>query len=233
MPTGTAEHLSQGNATIARIEELVQKPKALKEPLGRFKAIQGKLQGAQDLVEATKKARDEALEAVGKKDDALDASVEALADALVATKVTKRQRPFGGLSRYSPSEMRDLPYATEAAAVGELCGEVEKNSPAAAVKEAAKRCRKDAKEVTAALKALLAPQGAYSAALMARDALLPDWQKAWKSLRTHAAVEWEDVPSMLKLIFAAPERVQQPKVKRAKAKTPAKEAPMKGTAAGG
>ncbi|HEY4121476.1 MAG TPA: hypothetical protein VGM56_26605 [Byssovorax sp.] len=215
MPTSHRDPIAYAHAIAARLEG-VATPKEMKASLVAFRAAIGAIDAGAKVVDAAKGARDAALGAVGEADDALDASVEALATALVGANVTKRARPFLGLSSYGPTDLEQLAYATEVKEVEKLLAAVKKKKPAADVAKAAAACDKNAKAVTTKLGALVKPQAAYDKALGARDALLPALVKATSKLKKYAALAWDDEPSTYASVFAPPDAVQAPKSPAAK-----------------
>ena len=186
-------------------------PSALKSYVTTFKTEYGGFQKANQVVEAAREKRDEALDKVGDADDGLDVDVETLAQEMVGAKMGKRSNPFIGFSRHSPSTLVRLPYATEATEVLSLVTAVTKQKPAPAVTKALAKCKSGAASVKAALDALTDPQTRYSTALTARDTLLPGCTKALRKLKTQAKAAWDDEPGVYDAIFAPPDRVQAPK----------------------
>jgi hypothetical protein len=65
---------------------------------------------------------------------------------------------------------------------------------------------------------LTKPQAAFAKALAERDALLPEWSKALRTLRKHAAAAWDEDDGTYKALFAPLGAVQAPKKRRAKTK---------------
>jgi hypothetical protein len=72
------------------------------------------------------------------------------------------------------------------------------------------------------VKALTAPQAAYDKALGAREKLVPEHHKAYRKLKKHAAVVWDDEPETFEAVFAPPSEIQVPRRPRKKATQGAK-----------
>ncbi|MFT3768824.1 MAG: hypothetical protein QM820_25550 [Minicystis sp.] len=190
-----------------------------------FIAIQTQFEAAAVAAEKAERARDDALAVVGQADEALDGSIDTYADDLSAAKLGPRQNPFKPFSKHPPSAMKALPYATEPKAVRALVAEVSKKKPPANVVKSGAACLARCTAVEKALKDLGKPASAYQKALAARDALLPGLQKAIKTLKTHAASAYADDEATVKALFAPPDAVQAPKVRRLKTTKQAKPAP--------
>jgi len=208
---------AHGAAVLDRLgQETV--PPALRVPVKDFKDAQRDLERASAAADEARAVRDAALEAVAAADASLDASVGALADALVGAGLGTRQKPFGAFSRHSVSSIVTMAYAVEAKEVRALCIAVRRTKPSAQVAKAVARCEKDLAAVEHALAAVAKPQAAYAKALAKRDALFPTWTRAFSRLKRHAAVAWEDDPSTLQAVFAAPDAIVAPRVHRRKSK---------------
>lgn len=180
-----------------------------------FLDLQARFEAASAEADAAEVARSEALAAIGALDDALDASVDEYADAVSAAKLGPRANPFSPFSKYSPTKLKDRPYAEEPNDVRALVAAVGKKGPPAAVVAAGKACLARCAAVEKALAAYTKPTAAYEKALAARNAVLPDLLKAKKTLRVHAAAALIDDPATLKALFAKPTAVQAPKQRRA------------------
>lgn len=186
-----------------------------------FVATQTTYEKAAIAVEIASSGRDDALELLGQEDGGLDVSLDTYADDISAAKLGPRQNPFKPFSKYSPSAMKALPYATEPKEVRALVAEVAKKSPPPAVVKAGANCLAKCSAVEKALKDFGKPVAAYQKALATRDALLPDLQKALKTLKIHAASAFADDQSTLSALFAPPDAVVAPKQQRRKKAAPA------------
>lgn len=204
-----SEQLDLGGVILNRLGKRAI-PAALKGYVTTFKSEYVVFEKATKVVEATREKRDEALEKVGQEDDGLDTDVESLATEMAGAKMGKRANPFLGFSKYAPSKLIRLPYATESTEVLDLVTAVGKKKPAPAVAKAAAKCKKSAEAVQAALADLTSPQANYSTAMAARDALLPSCSKALRKLKTQAKAAWDDDPGVYDAIFAPPDKVQAP-----------------------
>jgi hypothetical protein len=191
-------------------------PASLKAPHRAFKQAHAGFEAATRKAEAARDERDAALEAVSKADEALDATVSALADALVGAGLGTRAKPFGSFSKLSPSAIVELAYAKEVAEVEALIAKLSKKKPPASVKKIAATASKEVAGVKAALKKITAPQANYHRSIAARDALLLAWTKALGSLKRHARAAWEDDEAAYDAAFAPADAIQRPKKTRAK-----------------
>jgi hypothetical protein len=225
------DHRAYSDAIAERISDR-SLPAALKAPLKNFLVARAAFEKAAGTAFKAREARDIALQLVANADDILDPAVDALATALVGAGITKRTRPFAGLSSYGPRELQDLGYASEPGEVRKLVANVMKKKPAAAVVKACQACTKAAAGVEAALKKVVKPEAEYRKSLVTRDALLPALVKATSKLKLHAQLAWEDEPATYKAIFAPPDTVQAPKKRATKKTQAAKKTGAKSTANG-
>ena len=209
--------LAQGKAIVTRFADQKGVSKTLAPHVASFTGDYTQLAAAAVKVEKAQAARDKALGKVGGQDDVLDPSVLDLANTLVGGGIGERKNPFAKFSKYTPSTMVDLPYATEAGAVHDLCAAIKAKTSLPVVLKAVQQCDDNATAVEQALDDLVAPQTAYVQALGERDALLPGFQKSLQRLKKHAGAAWADEPAIYKAVFAPPDRLQQP-VKRRKKK---------------
>lgn len=141
-----------------------------------------------------------------------------LADRTVGAGLGKRQNPFAGYSKHSPSQLTSLAYADEPKAARELVAAILKKKPPSDVAKVAAKVVKDAAALDAALSRLTKPQAAFAKALADRDALLPAWTKALRRLKKHAAAAWDEDEGTYKALFAPLGAVQAPKKRRSRAK---------------
>ena len=220
-----SDHRIQGDVILARLAE-TGVPAALKKPAAEFKKIHGALVVATKAAEAARVKRDDAMRTIAAADDALDTSVNALADMMVGAQMGTRKNAFATYSKHAPGALTGLAYAVEVKEVRALTAKLKKAKPSTgspAVAKAALACEKLAAAVDLAIKALTSPQLALHAAMAARDALLLDWMKALVKLKRKALGEWFDDDAKYEAVFAAPSAVQAPT--RA-VKTKAKAAPV-------
>jgi hypothetical protein len=228
----TADQQAQGDVVLERLAG-VTVPASLKAFVAGFRKAHASLASASGAADAARTARDASLHAVGAADATLDAAVDVLADKLVGAQLGNRQKPFKAFSKYRPSDVTSMPYATEVKEVLSLVAAIKKAKPHADVAKASAACQKLAGGVTTALSGLSKPQLAYSKSLAARDALLPGWTKALDQLKKNAAAVWFDDTATYKAVFAPPEKVQAPvKARKKKAAavapvTPTPAAPAK------
>lgn len=229
--TNISEQVEQGGVILERLGKRTI-PAALKPHVATFKVEYGGFEKATEVAAGKRERRDEALEEVGNLDTALDVDIESLAKVAAGAAMGTRANPFRGLSKYSPSKLARLPYATEAAEVVKLAAAIRKAKLPAEVKKSAEKCKKSAEAVEAALNDLSHPQAEYSTALAARDALLPGCVKALRKLKTQAKAAWDDEPGVYAAVFAPPDKVQapvKPETKKAKATKQANAAKKKAT----
>jgi hypothetical protein len=217
--TNISEHRSYGQAVLDRLAD-TPLPPALKPSVTAFTKAHGAYDAAAVLTDSAREKRDLALDLIGDLDDTFDTGAGQLADKMVGAGLGKRTNPFAGLSKHSPSQLTSLPYADEPKAMRALITEIQKKNPPAEVKKAIARCLKDATALESALDKLTKPQAAFAKALAARDALLPTWTKALRSLKRQAAAAWDDDEATYKAVFAPVGAVQAPK--KARKKAPAK-----------
>ncbi|HEX3343138.1 MAG TPA: hypothetical protein VHS09_01145 [Polyangiaceae bacterium] len=217
----TTDQLAHGDVIV---ERFAGAPAGVKKLLGDFKAAHAAFAKSTAGAATAKATRDDALAAIGVADDALDAAVGDLADALVGAKMAPRKNAFAGFSAHPPSKVTLMAYASEVKEVLAICAKVKKQKPPADVAKAAAACEKLAGAVTKALASLSKPQLAYAGALAGRDALLPGWTKALTTLKRKTLAELDDAAAA-RALFAPPERVQDPKKKRPAKKPAAPPAP--------
>lgn len=211
------DHRAYAAAILARLKGST--PAALRPAAAALRAAHAAFVDLADRADQARGARDDALAKVGAADDALDAAVEALATALVAGGAP-RTKPFAAYTKLSPSALVDLAYAEEVRAATALAKAVLADKPAPAAKKAAGELQKRAAAVTAALGALTKPQAAYAKTLGARDAALPELDRALRRLKRYAAAELDEDRAAFDALFAPALAVQAPKKKRAKKPAP-------------
>jgi len=211
------DHRAYAAAILARLKGST--PPALRPGAAQLRAAHAAFLALADRAEQARGARDRALHEVGAADDALDASIEALAVALIAAGAA-RSKPFGAYTKLSPSALAYLAYAEEVKAATALAKAVVADEPAPAVKKAATEVQKRAAAVTAALAALTKPQATYAKALGARDAALPELERALRRLKRQAAAAFDEDRAGYAALFASVLPVQAPKKKRAKKPAP-------------
>ncbi|MEO7328827.1 MAG: hypothetical protein ABI193_09635 [Minicystis sp.] len=219
--TNIREHRGYGQAVLDRLAG-TPIPPMLKPSVTAFTKTHGAYDAAAVLTDSARAKRDLALDLIGDIDDTFDIGANGLADKVVGAGLGKRQSPFAGLSKHSPSQLVSLPYAEEPKAIRALITALQKKNPPAEVKKAIARCLKDATALEGALGKLTQPQAAFAKAIATRDALLPAWTKALRSLKRQAAAVWDEDEATYKAVFAPVGAVQAPKKKTKK--TPAKKA---------
>ncbi|UJR82030.1 hypothetical protein [Sandaracinus amylolyticus] len=146
---------------------------------------------------------------IGEADDAQDASVGELAGALVGAGAP-RLKPFQGYSEHSPSDLAGMPQQKQARELVKIASKCAKH-PDARVKKAASAARAAAEKLLAAEKPLAALARERSAAIAARDAIGPRWEKAFSALKRAAKSAEDDGATGL---FAALFEVEGPARKK-------------------
>lgn len=211
------DHVHIAQAISTRLPS-VKLPAMLKPAAKAFGQALSTFQSASDAADAAKEARDAALHDVADADAALDASVDAIANAIPGAGLGTRTAPFKAFSPLSPTEIKELPYAKEPDAVDKVVKKILAKKPAASIVAACKKATAQGKAVRALLKVYGTKQGAYNQALADRDVELVHVTKATGSLKRRANVAWEDSPSTYKSVFGGPTKVEAPVKKRRVAK---------------
>ncbi len=212
--------LARITTALARIDdrEAPKLPAAFAPDVKEFRSAVGPLVSAAEKAAEALVARDQALEKVGDADATLDVSLDDLADGVVGAKLGKRTSPFSGLSKYSPSALKNLAYKTEVDAVGILLEALAKKNPSAAVKAIAAKVQKNAAAVQKLLDAVTGPEARYVKARTARDALVPAASKAYGRFKLRAKAALLDEPGAYEALFAGRSALQAPVKKKAKKK---------------
>lgn len=210
--------ISRVKTALSRLDDrgAPKLPSALASDVKEFRAVAGPLITAAEKAAEALVARDAALEKVGDADAALDVSIDDLADGCVGAKVGKRTSPFAGLSKHSPSALKNLAYKTEVDAVAVLLEALAKKNPPAAVKALAGKVQRNAATVQRLLDAVTGPEARYVKARTARDALLPAASKAYGRFKLRAKAALLDEPGTYEALFSARVAVQAPVKRKAK-----------------
>lgn len=211
------DNKAYGDAILKR---LAKAPARLKPYLKAFTTPHKAYVAADAFAARAKDKRDAALRAITAADDAQDASVDALAKAMVTADLGTRTKPLAAFTKQSVTELKRLAYATEAKEIAKVVKDILASKPPAGVKAACAAASKRAGGVLAAIDAATAPQEDYDDALAARDAHLPAWSLALNRLKKEAAACWADSPSKYKSVFAPVARIASPKKKRTKKPAP-------------
>jgi len=212
--------LSRVKTVLARLDdrEAPKLPAALAPDVKEFRSMAGPFLTAAEKAAEALGARDQALGKVGDADAALDVSIDDLADGIVGAKLGKRTTPFAGLSKHSPSALKNLAYKTEVDAVGDLLEALAEKNPPAAVKALAAKVQKNAATVQKMLDALTGPEARHVKARTARDALLAGASKAYGRFKLRAKAALLDEPGAYEAMFGGRAAVQAPVKKKAKKK---------------
>ncbi len=215
--TNLSDRISLGKAIIVRLDAMGE-PAGVKAAAKAFRAAHAAFTGAATRTTNATEASRTALAAVAAADKQLDGAVDMLVLALITAGVTQRQRPLAGLSKFSPSEICALGYAHEVAEVGNLVAAVKKKTVPAAVTKAASECTRRAGVVQKAMDALAKPDVTHARVIGARNALIPDWDKALKELKRQASAAY-DAADYQALFAPADAVIADETGKKAKGKT--------------
>ena len=214
-----------GDAITARLAKAKLDPRA-RSAAKTFAAQHTAYGVLLDAAVARGAARAAALAAIGETDERLDAQIARLADVLPAAGLSKRGQPFAGFSKHAPTALCDLGYTRQLDETAKLVKAVRKAKPGADVLAVCSAIDREAAALKKLLPAYDAAQKAWLKAVAARDALLPDWQKALTRLRVLARASLVDQPGGYEAIFARPESIAVAKRPRKKpAAAPGREAP--------
>ena len=207
------DRLAQGRALEDRFQQHgVHEDVA--EVWTEFQAAHQAFERAAQDTDAAGLAQDRALRAVSDTDAHADVVISKLADALVVQGMVKRTEGFGAFSPHSPSRMKELPYKTELEAARALLARLRQEPQAAAIEPSLQAVEQACTAVDDALRALTRAQSNHTAALGARDALFPAWDKALKNLKRRSTAAYDE--PVFKALFAAPSAIHRPTSKRAK-----------------
>ena len=174
----------------------------MKGRLADFARAHRKYVVAQRAVEAAEAKLRAAQTRVTQRDGAQDAAVEALARALVADGLSRRN-PFEPFGAAAPGTLTRLAFAEEAQAIHELAAAVQRRPESSkSTRHAAEAADKAARAVEAALAALPNLQEAVRSARHTRDALGKDWETALTALKYAArAAVGDGAPKLYATLF--------------------------------
>ncbi len=210
---------TQGDVVIERLGAQPI-PTAVKPYAASFTKIHAAYGKACDGVDDAKGKLDAAHLVVAGHDALLDASLDTMAIAAVGAKLGTRQKPLAKFTRHSVSDLRVMAVKKEAEAVLTMCGKVTSSSVPKNVAAASATCAKHATNVLSAIAKVTKPQAAYRKAMDQRDAIVPEWTRAYARLKKSAAAAWLDDEPTYKAMFEPAGSIQAPKKRRAK-KAPA------------
>ncbi len=209
-----------GDAVLEAAKTTDAKPVAAKlRSFGQAHAAFGKASGAVEAAEAKLRA---AQAKVAEADVTQDECVEALATALVGDGQPRTQ-PFKGLCPQSPSRVKDLGYAAEAAVVRALVAKLRsrKRKPSPEVARACADAERAAKAVDAALAPVAKLEKVVAAARTQRDAFALPWEKAFSALKRAARAAADDgATGLYDTLFKATATPAKPRAKKPAAKPP-------------
>lgn len=214
---------TQGDVVIERLGGQPI-PNAVKAHAKSFTKVHAAYGKACDGVDDAKGKLEAAHLIVAEHDALLDAGLDAMAIETVGAKLGTRQKPLAKFTRHSVSDLQEMAVKKEAEAVLDLCGKVTKASVPKNVAVASATCAKHATNVLAAIAKLSKPQASYRKALEQRDAIVPEWTRAYARLKKSAAAAWLDDEPTFKAVFEPAGSIQAPKKRRTK-KAPAAEDP--------
>jgi len=210
---------TQGDVVIERLGAQPV-PSSVKSYAKSFTKVHAAYGKACDAVDDAKENLEAAYLVVAEHDAVLDAGLETMAIETVGAKLGTRQKPLAKFTRYSVSDLQEMAVKKEAEAVLAMCGKVKNAGVPKSVAAASATCAKHATNVLAAIAKLSKPQAAYRKALEQRDAIVPEWTRAYARLKKSAAAAWLDDEPTFKAVFEPAGSVQAPKKRRAK-KAPA------------
>lgn len=211
--SGLVQYRTQGNVVLERMKGQPV-PASVKPALATFSKMHAAYAKASNAVDSARAARDTAMALLSRDDAALDDSIETLAERSVGAGLGSRTQPLAAFTRHSVTRLRNLAYKSEADEVLAMTGKIAKAGVPKNVAAASAKCAKLAKTVLADLATLVKPQAAYDKALAQRDALLPEWTRAYARLKLVAAAAWADDKATYAAVFAAPSDIQAPKPRR-------------------
>lgn len=202
--------------TVPKDPDAVTVPAALEPYVTAFDETHKSYAAACDAADKGREQRDDALEAVGQHDEALDGKILQLANALVGAGLGDRRNPFAEFSKFSPALLCRQPYANMPELVRDLVKNVLAKKPPADVAKLTAECQTLADALESGLLALTVPQALFTGAMKTRDEQLPQWHKAFKTLKIQAAAAWHEAPGTLAMVFAPPPVVTVPRRRRAR-----------------
>lgn len=104
------DHKTYGDSVLARLKGA---PAALKSRIAAFAAAHKAWRAANDVAQAAKAKRDAAVDAIGKADDAQDASIDDLCVELVGARMGDRKNPLAKFTKLAPSDLKALASPAE------------------------------------------------------------------------------------------------------------------------
>lgn len=200
------DRAAYGDAVLERLSGSVAA--GMKADHAAFKKQHTSFKASGLAVAAAEKAYLQALGSVGALDKARDKTVLEIADEMPSAKLGTRASPFGDLCPYSPSRLVSLSYAAETREITSFVTKLLGVNPPAAIAKLCARLTGENKAVDAALNALSKPGSVLNQARAARDATLPDWDKALRRLKETAKPALRDSPGRFEAVFASPAAVQ-------------------------
>ncbi len=203
-------------------------PASMKAPVAAFRKVHGAYAKASMAVDAAQGVRDAALMRVANDDALLDESLEELAKRAAGAGLGTRARPLAGFTRFPVSKLTRLAYKKEADEVLAMARKIASSDAPKEVKSAAVSSAKLATKVLSDLTALVKPQAGLDKALRERDALLPDWTRAYARLKLVARAAWIDSPATFDAVFADAPDIQAPKARRKPKGAPSPAGPSTG-----
>jgi hypothetical protein len=210
------QRIKAGSTVLDRSKSVDVRP--VKKKLDALRAVQKDYEAAHTAAGKAVAALVAQERVLGGLDEAQDASIETWAAARVGAGA-KRTQPFGDIGGPAPSNIQRMDTLKEAALIGKLAAKDKKHSDAR-VKKTAAAADAAAKAVIAATKPIAGLARARNAAIAARDAIGPRWEKAFSALKRAArAAEDDGATGLFVALFDAPSRA--PKKKAPPAPQPA------------
>jgi hypothetical protein len=218
MTKGFSNEIEFGEALLARLQGA---PPLLAKPGKELARALAELKKTEDAVGSAHDQHRDAVRTTAAIDLALHDALDTLATALVASGLSKRERAFAGFSAVNQTQLLDLPYREQSAAVKKLTGAVLKKKPHEAVKEAAAKCAKLAASLDKTLKSRVAPDAQGAKDTRARNAAYVAFEQAVSKLRKFAKAAYADDPAAEVALFMPADGIVHHKAKPAKPTAPA------------
>jgi hypothetical protein len=182
--TGTTGYrLGLGSALIEAARNTDTGPIA--SAVRRFSAAHRVHARAQKVVDRAEIALGKQQRKLGAADIAQDRCVDELAQACVGAGA-KLTRPFGDLTKQSPSEIKRLGYVTEAEVCQKLVTAIARNSARPAVLAASRRLARAAQAVIDANEPITLLKRAVTDAAGSREAVAQEWETSYEGVRQGA-----------------------------------------------
>ncbi len=192
----------QSRTLAKRLKALKSLTGDAKKAVEDFLKVDTKLQDLSVRAGTTEAARDALTDLLVDCDVARDSLLPELASALATAKLAPRISPFKPFSKHSPQALARLGFGEETKAIIDLCANIAKAKPPAAVKAIVKALLKENAKVSVVLDRLDAPTTAHDEAMFARNRFTTEWQKALSNLRVAMKSALAGKPGEYEALFA-------------------------------